>query len=130
MLEIIGIKFALLHHKVRLNIILKLGNLQLPSMLLKDRLGLCKDFRVRRGRGSNGNGAAVTLRNVSRGSIRRSIGGCIRSFSHTTLHYKVLFIVLTIGIKQRSLVICMEELFISQGSDLIIDPVKKRLISF
>ena len=113
-LEVVGVDFAAVHHQIGLHIVLKLGDLQRPALFGKKLCGFGEDLRVGRGRSGHGDGAFFRY-----GFRGLGTGGC------TALYYQGVLVVLAVGVQQGCLVVGVEEVFLAQGLDLVVQPVQQ-----
>ena len=74
-LEVVGVKLAALDDVVRLHVILEFLDLERPALGSQDGSDLRENFGVRRGAGSNGDGA-LALDSVGSSFIGCRLGGC------------------------------------------------------
>ena len=120
MLEIVGIKRSILKSGIRKNIIIVDHDIQVNSLLSKNGLYDLQELRVRCGTGAD----------LQRDFLCRLCLCFCRSRRNAAFHYKAVFIIQTVSVDQCRFIILVEEVFLPQRNDFIVDPVQKRLISF
>ena len=116
MLEIVRVQFSALDYKIRLHIIFKYDNLQLPSFRRQYFARFFKDLSMRNGRS----------RHFDR-TFFLCLRGCRRLAA--SLNDKGILKFNTVCIYKCSLIVRMEELLFPEPYDLFVEPVEKALIS-
>ena len=126
MLKIVCVKFAGLHHQIRLYIIVKFRYLKLVSVFLQNRLRCSENLCVGCGGGCYRDGLTIALGDIQRG--RALLFRCC-TCSLSALDHQGIFIVFAVGIQQCRLIICVEEVLFSEGDDLLIQPVEQGAVA-
>ena len=118
MLEVVGVDLTAVYHQVGLDIVLKLGDLQLPALLGENLRGLGQNLRMGGGGGGNGDGA---LRLYGFGS-----GVSFGTGDNAALNHQGVLVILAVGVEQGCLIVGVEEVLGAQGLDFVIQPVQQR----
>ena len=87
-LEIIGIKFARFHYKIRLYVIIKFNDVQFISIPLENVCRLCENLGMRRSGCCDLDSLSVSGHDIRSGRI-----GCLSSGDNTAFHYKRIFVI-------------------------------------
>ena len=127
MLHVICVKLSGFHHQVRLDIVLKLHDIQLVAVVFQNLRCLCKDLRVRNRGCRDLNGLSVARDDLRR-LLRRSASGRSRSADLAAFHHKGLPVIRSVGLRQCRVVGRVEELFLSKLHDLIVQPFQQRSV--